>query len=326
MGNMHGDNSGMYAACRQLSAMYRDLKNAPMSKIWAAEAELYQARANTYLWNGKYYKHFLPVGKLPPYIKFDIENQLSLSNPYDINRGLPEEGMAQSIIKTYFDLREKTKSGSVGEWFSLYPDVKPDWAGVEAGTYVNGGVLIVTAGELAKAAFQHGYEEYGADILRRLYALSKTSSNFLYACYRPDGKVDGGLPDNWAQAAVLNAMVEGLAGVRDLSSLFSHVEISPRWMAAGRNEAAVTIAYPASGKKVSYDYKHDAAAKTISLKTRGDAEKYNFRILLPGDISKARATVNGKVVNVRYEKLRNSSYVVVDDVAVDQPELVVRYR
>jgi hypothetical protein len=326
MGIMHGDNSGMYAACRQLSAMYRDLKNAPMSKIWAAEAELYQARANTYLWNGKYYKHFLPVGKLPPYIKFDIENQLSLSNPYDINRGLPEEGMAQSIIKTYFDLREKTKSGSVGEWFSLYPDVKPDWAGVEAGTYVNGGVLIVTAGELAKAAFQHGYEEYGADILRRLYALSKTSSNFLYACYRPDGKVDGGLPDNWAQAAVLNAMVEGLAGVRDLSSLFSHVEISPRWMAAGRNEAAVTIAYPASGKKVSYDYKHDAAAKTISLKTRGDAEKYNFRILLPGDISKARATVNGKVVNVRYEKLRNSSYVVVDDVAVDQPELVVRYR
>ncbi len=37
--------------------------------------------------------------------------------------------------------------------------------------FVNGGVNTIVAGELAKAAFQHGFEEYGVDILRRLRLL-----------------------------------------------------------------------------------------------------------------------------------------------------------
>lgn len=324
MGIMHGDNSGMYAACRQLAAMYKGLGNAALSNIWNKEAELFQARANTYLWNGKYYKHFLPVGEKPHYIKFDIENQLSLSNPYDINRGLPNEKMSQSIIQSYLDLKQKTAQQSVAEWFSLYPDVKPDWAGVEAGTYVNGGVLIVTAGELAKAAFQHGYEEYGADILRRLFALSKKSDGILYACYRPDGRVDGGLPDNWAQAAVLSALVEGLAGITDKTKLFEEVEIAPRWLAAGKDEASVNIAYGESGKKVQYDYKHNTAAKSISVKAEGNASVYNFRILLPKGVTKVRATVNGKPASVSYEKLRESVYAVVQ-VSADKAEVSVKY-
>jgi hypothetical protein len=325
MGVMHGDNSGMYAACRQLAAMYKGIGNAGMSNIWNKEAELFQARANHLLWNGKYYKHFLPIGPLPPYIKFDIENQLSLSNPYDVNRGLPSEEMAQSIVQSYYELKEKTKDQSFAEWFSLYPDVKPDWAGVEAGTYVNGGVLIVTAGELAKAAFQHGYEEYGADILRRLFALAKKSKDTLFAAYRPDGRADGGLPDSWAQAAVLSAMVEGLAGVTDRSKLFEEVEIAPRWLAAGRDEASVTIAYGPTGKKVNYDYKHNAGSKTISLKATGDASVYNFRILLPKVISKATATINGKTVSLRYEKVRNSLYAVAENIQANQPDLLVKY-
>lgn len=325
MGIMHGDNSGMYAACRQLAAMYKGLRNEGMSNIWNKEAELFQARANNFLWNGKHYKHFLPVGPLPPYIKFDIENQLSLSNPYDVNRGLPDEAMSQSIIQSYLDLKEKTNDKSIAEWYSLYPAVSPDWAGVEAGTYVNGGILIVTAGELAKAAFQHGYEEYGADILRRLFALSKKSDDTLFACYRPDGRVDGGLPDNWAQAAVLSAMVEGLAGVTDRSKLFEAVEIAPRWMAAGKDEASITIAYGPSGKKVSYDYAHNVRNKSITVKTSGDPSVYNFRILLPAGSSKASATVNGKTVNLRLEKIRNSVYAIADNINVSQPTIVVKY-
>jgi hypothetical protein len=325
MGIMHGDNSGMYAACRQMAAMYKGLGNTGMGNIWNKEAELFQVRANTLLWNGKYYKHFLPIGPLPPYMKFDIVNQLSLSNPYDVNRGMPDESMSQSIIQTYLDLKEKNKAQSFAEWYSLYPDVKPDWAGIEAGTYVNGGILIVTAGELAKAAFQHGYEEYGADIIKRLHALSKKTHDTLYACYRPDGTTDGGLPDSWAQAAVVSAMVEGLAGVIDRTKLFDEVEISPRWMAAAQDEASITVGYGASGKKVSYDYKHNASAKSITLKASGDPSIYNFRILLPKGVSKARATVNGKTVSLRYEKLRSSVYAVAENIKENQPNLVVKY-
>jgi hypothetical protein len=325
MGVMHGDNSGMYAACRQLANMYAAIGNKGMSTVWNKEAELYQARANTLLWNGKYYKHFLPDGPLPPYIKFDIENQLSLSNPYDINRGLPYEDMAESIIQTYLDLKEKTKDSSFAEWFSLYPSVSPDWSGHAAGTYVNGGVLMVTAGELAKAAFQHGYEAYGADILRRLNEVTKKSNGFLSACYKPDGTVDEGLPDAWAQAAIFSAMVEGLAGVVDKSSLFEKVEISPRWLATGKEEASVSIAYGPSGRKVRYDYRQNKSKKSFTLNITGDAKEYTIRMLLPDGIKKAKATVNGKAAGLYYETIRNSVYAVVTGITASQPVVVIKY-
>lgn len=325
MGIMHGDNSGMYAACRQLSRMHAALGHIGMSEVWDREAELYRARANTLLWNGKYYKHYLPDGEKPPYIKFDIENQLSLSNPYDINRGMPDESMSESIIQTYLDLKEKHKSQSFAEWYSLYPSVAPDWSGHEEGTYVNGGILTVTAGELSKAAFQHGYESYGVDILQRLHQLSKKSDNFLYACYKPDGTIDGGLPDNWAQAAVISALVEGLAGVVDRDNGFDRLELSPRWMAAKQDEAEINIAYGASKKRVHYVYRHRADKKTISIQLDGDAAHTLFRVMLPAGITKARARVNGKDKPCTVQKIRDSHYAVLEEMAGSKLDLVVSY-
>jgi hypothetical protein len=42
----------------------------------------------------------------------------------------------------------------------------------------------LVAGELARAAFEHGMEEYGADILRRLWELSERDGGDLADCYR----------------------------------------------------------------------------------------------------------------------------------------------
>ncbi len=60
----------------------------------------------------KYYAHFIEDDPMPSYLKMDQKNTLSLSNPYDINRGLPTTKMAQSIIKTYKDLKESNKKNS----------------------------------------------------------------------------------------------------------------------------------------------------------------------------------------------------------------------
>ena len=164
---------------------------------------------------------------MPSYLKMDQKNTLSLSNPYDINRGLPTEEMAQSIIETYRELKGKNAENAFAEWFGVYPPVEPSFADYLPGSYMNGGVNTIVGGELAKAAFQHGYEEYGLDIIRRMIQLNQKHGDKLPVSYTPDGKVDAGIPDNWGQAAVFSAMVEGLAGVVDKSNLFSNVELSP---------------------------------------------------------------------------------------------------
>jgi len=46
---------------------------------------------------------------------------------------------------------------------------------------------------------------------------------------------------------------------------------------------------------------------------------------LPKGISKATATVNGKTVSLRYEKVRNSIYAVAEKINVAQPNLMVKY-
>lgn len=311
MGIMHGDNSGYYDAFRKLSALYAATGDTAEAKIWQLQAEVLRARANTYCWNGQYYKHFVPDDPVPGYLHMDEAHTLSLSNAYDINRGLPTEAMAERIIQTYQDLYERVKDSSIAEWFGIYPAYAPEYAGIKPGTYVNGGILTVVAGELARAAFQHGFEQYGLDILNRLMQLSAEHHNYLYAIYRPDGTPDGGMPDAWAQAAVVSALIEGLAGVVDLSAGFQQVELSPRWMAAGLHQASVQVSYPASGKTFGYHWAYEKTKQTIQLQLKGDASQVIVRIWLPEKAAgKARAYVNHRQASAQLQWMRQSPYLV----------------
>jgi hypothetical protein len=311
MGIMHGDNSGMYAACRQLAAMHRALGHEADARVWELQGELFRVRSNQVCWNGRFYAHFVEDDPQPAWLHIDQRNTLSLSNAYDVNRGLPTEEMAQSVVQAYLDLREKTKKESFAEWFGIWPPVQPHWADVKAGTYVNGGVLTLVAGELAKAAFQHGYEAYGVDILRRVLELMDKHKGALPHCYRPDGKVDEGIPDNWGQAAVLSAMIEGLAGVVDRGALFQDVEISPRWTVAGVDNVDVTVAYGPSGKHVRYRWHMDSAARTLRLELNGDAERWRARVLLPPGARQVNATVNGTPMEPATQQVRHSRYAAI---------------
>lgn len=310
MGIMHGDNSGMYAACVQLSKMYKSIGNLEKSSIWNHQAEIFRIRTNKTCWNGKYYAHFVPDDPMPDYLHIDQQNTLSLSNPYDINRGLPTQEMAASIIRTYMDLKQHNEMNSFAEWFGIYPPVKPHFADYKPGSYMNGGVNTIVGGELAKAAFQHGFEDYGVDILVRMLDLIHSHNGDLPVAYKPDGTVDAGIPDNWGQAAVMSAVVEGLAGVVDKSKLFQTVEISPRWLAAGKDNVEITVAYGPSDKFVKYSFIHDSGKKQIQLNISGDPEKYLVRILLPTGQSLANYSVDGKTVKADVEEIETSKYAV----------------
>ncbi|GAB3317007.1 hypothetical protein GCM10027299_07910 [Larkinella ripae] len=326
MGIMHGDNSGTYAACRQLAQLYAALGNTEKIAYWRGQGEGIRTRTNQLCWNGRFYAHFVPDDPMPDYLKMDQKNTLSLSNPYDINRGLPTEEMAQSILQTYQNLKAKNAINSFAEWFGVYPPVEPSFADYLPGSYMNGGVNTIVGGELAKAAFQHGFETYGVDILKRMMALNEQHNGQLPVSYKPDGTVDEGIPDNWGQAAVMSAMVEGLAGVVDLSHSFETVEVSPRWLAAGKNEVSTTIAYGPSGKSVRYSYRHDPQRKTVSLRVQGDPKRYTIRHLLPPGKQARRVTLDGKPAVFTLETVKDSRYVVVKDVPGGERTVAVGYR
>ena len=85
----------------------------------------------------------------------------------------------------------------------------------------------LVGGELAKAAFDHGFEEYGVDILKRYHSLvSEKGESYLW--YFPDGtpasvetstSPEAEPTDGWGSSAVLYALIAGLAGVEDEGGL-----------------------------------------------------------------------------------------------------------
>ncbi len=326
MGIMHGDNSGIFAAAEQLSGLNSVLGNKNRSEYWKETAKGIRTRSNNLLWNGKYYKHFIEADPQPAYLNMDQANTLSLSNPYDINRGLPTEAMAESIIGTYQSLKQSNRDSSFAEWYGVYPPVRPHFADYLPGSYMNGGVNTIVAGELAKAAFQHGYEAYGVDILKRLDSLMRVHHGDLPVSYMPDGKVDEGIPDNWGQAAVYSAMIEGLAGVVDHGKLFDKTEISPRWLAAGIDSVTVNVIYRSGNKSVRYKYYHEPANKRIIISISGDLKECFLRILLPDKVQPGSVKLNGKKIKAAPEQVRESKYLSVNFKSAGENIVSVGYR
>lgn len=317
-GLMHGDNSGLYRALCQL-AILEDLcgKTAEAERC-RSEAKNLRDRANRLLWNGRFYTHWVPLDPVEvPGV--DVNNQLSLSNPYDINRGLPTHPMAVSIIREY-QRRLMAQSGECfAEWHSIDPPF-PDGSFQKeehswtrwAGEYTNGGILPLVGGELARAAFEHGEEYYGVDILDR-YSAMVAESGETYLWYHRDGRPgkssDTTLPtDGWGSAAMLYALMEGLAGIVDEGCLFSPVSISPRWAAADEREAYVCARYAASDAYAAYRFTADSDWREINLDLAGSGGKAAVRVLLPERKSVGTVTVDGKPQRYRLEKVGTSLY------------------
>ncbi len=97
---MHGDNSGLFKACKLLGRMYGYKGEMAKEKYWNKKAQKIKTQANKVCWNGKFYTHQVHIDPVD-IPGFDETKQLSLSNPYDMNRGLPSHAQAVSIIKEY---------------------------------------------------------------------------------------------------------------------------------------------------------------------------------------------------------------------------------
>ena len=526
-GVMFGDNTGYAASCSYLAEMLERAGRPREADRFRERGRDVRERLDRVAWLGTHFRHWVPEDEtVVRDLGVNEREQVSLSNTYSLNRGIRHE-QAAAILRTYQGIRCALPPGSPGEWYAIYPPFAKGFGDhSEAWQYVNGGVSPIFAGELARGAFVHGFEDYGADILSRVLDLTRSSGEQIWFAYTgaypavpeprftpvdlakhanmdlggtgapgvpswmaampddhlgrlPTGRqdfagvpflvadpatngrrgalavsrrpgfpervsvpvgakagsiyvlhsvgnagnlkiagaitfvyedgteatqyavqdrnvsgwwypslegswpagfgsprhpplvklawrgrsdvcpnvgiywygldnphpdrairsidftaaLDGAIyavagltladqplhqkppavsfggPDNWAAGAVVYGLVEGLAGVEDRDVAYRVAGVSPRWPAAGTNEAKVVVHYPASDGYVAYDYRHDPAKREIALEVTGSGERAECHVLLPPGVAAAAAVSDGPTpVAFTTSRVESSTY------------------
>lgn len=277
-GIMHGDNTGFAASCVYLAEMLERVgRTEEAEKYRKLSAEIME-RLNKVAWNGRFYTHHVPEDdNVTRDLGVDHSAQLSLSNAYGLNRTLTHE-QCVSIIKEYMKIRENLPHGSPGEWYAIYPPF--EWGFEEACNkweYMNGGVTPIVAGELARGAFEHGFEDYGVDILNRIGRLADKHGGYLHCCFK------GALPEPKHPNYV----------TLDLTDLANAEESLPGWTAQSPSDYNVIPPGMQRFRDIPFDVVDPSRADgltCISLCNRG---------LLDDDQSGVTQIVNGKPVFVK---------------------------
>ena len=213
-----GDNTAYTHACDQLVEMLNRAGRAAAASKYSERARQIRARLDALAWNGRFYTHHIEED---PTVVRDYgvaeSQQLALSNAYSLNRGI-SDSQAAAIILSYQHLRDELPDGSPGEWYSVYPPYDRGFDTDNARwQYMNAGVHLHVAGELARGALERGFESYGANILTRVAALGQAHDKKLYFAYTgarmPPPPSPDFTPVDLTRVANMDLAGQGAAGV-----------------------------------------------------------------------------------------------------------------
>lgn len=306
MAIMHGDNSGLYDALQKLAVINRHFGNEEKARDWEEKAEAVKENLNKYCWNGRFYQHMLYLGEE----RADERERMSLSCSYDMNRGIMSFEQIQQTLGEY--QKRLKESGCFAEWFSVNPPYEEGYGGIDhtaypKNIYVNGGLSSLVAGELAKAALCNGQEKYGWDVLTRLMKCVERDGELFFLYHPETGENLGGGPSGWSAASIVEAIEEGLAGIKDTDVLFRKMEFSPRWAVTDMKEVKYITGYEASGVYVSSSY--EQTDDTLKFLLRTPSEKISCHVLLPElQDSWKRIKVNGREIEAEKNVINQSVY------------------
>ena len=302
---MHGDNSGVYQAMAQLAWLNGRLGRTAKAAAWRARADALRAAMYKHLWNGRFFFHQLPLN-VPPVDAHERE-RLSLSAAYDMNRGLMPVADCRRTIEEFRRRRQTTDC--FAEWFTVDPPYDFTFARHPRGDYVNGGVCLFTAGELAKAALENGYEAYGWDILVRVKEMAARDGTLYFLYDRTTAtSINAALgPSAWGAASVLSAFDEALAGVRDVGVRYDAIRFSPRWPVTGLDEVRYFTGYEAADAIV--DVRYVRRANGLRYLVRAPAKALAAHILLPSGAAAREVWLNGAPRAFETTAVGDSRYV-----------------
>ncbi len=332
-GIFHGDNSGFYEAALLLANMYATVGQNNNASRWENIAGDLRKRCNDLLFNGRFYTHF---HKLNPVNIAGVneKEQLSLSNPMAINRGLATPEIAIAILQEY-QLRRKN-THAFAEWFGIDPPFPNGIFGDEklvAGAYINGGIFPLVGGELSRAAFEYGFEHYGYQVLQQYRKMiAETGETYLW--YFPNGEPaseekstspEASPTDGWGSSAMLYAFVEGLAGIEDLDHSFCKVRCSPRWIITDEENVQIKVEYSTSNACFGYQYTHLIEDSIIKLMFECEDSDVLLNLLLPFDTECTSLTWNGINIEFEMKHVQNSPYVMTQNKVRNKAQIEIKY-
>jgi hypothetical protein len=183
-GIFFGDNTGYYDACNQLAEMLDAAGQLDNAEKYRKRGREILERIIDLSWNGKFFTHFVDEDpEVKRNLGVDEKSQIAQGNMYSLNRGLPHE-MNKAIINTYLELRNRLPEGSPGEWYAIYPPFERGFGMHNTKwQYMNGGVAGHAIGEMARGAYENGFETYASDVLLRTLDLMKKGDGRLWFAY-----------------------------------------------------------------------------------------------------------------------------------------------
>ncbi len=183
-GVFFGDNTGYITACYQLSEMLEINGDSINAKKYKQRGDEMTDRLNKLTWNGKFFTHFIDEdSSVHRDLGVDEKTQFAQSNAYSLNRNISHE-QSKAIIESYISLKNNLPAGSPGEWYAIYPPFQKGFVKHDAiWQYMNGGVGGHVAGELARGAYENGFENYATDVLKRIFELGKKYGNHISFAY-----------------------------------------------------------------------------------------------------------------------------------------------
>jgi hypothetical protein len=142
---------------------------------------------------------------------------------------------------------------------------------------------------------------------------------------KPKGPSYGG-PDNWAAGNMMGGIIEGIAGVKNISTGYENSIVSPRWSSAGVDSVSVTANFAASNGYVSYKYSNNKATGTVNVLLTGSGKDAKFHFLMPNAISTVKSvSVNSQPVNFKISKIENSNYLDIDLLLSQVQNIEIKY-
>ena len=303
---MHGDNTGVYQAMKQLAWMNRRLGNGTKAAQWDARAATLRGNIMKHLWNGRFFVHQFPVRGTKP-MDGNEANRLSLSDAYALNRDILTRDECRCVIEAFIE-RGKT-AGTFAEFFTIDPAYEPSFNMCSPGVYVNGAISPFTAGELARGAFRNGYERYGWDVISRWMRKVERDKEIYFLYNRKTGapiSKDAG-PSAWGAAALINAIDEGLAGIVDAGTGYDVIEFSPRWCVTPYSELRYVTGYEMTKKCV--DVRYIVRSRGLRCNVKSPAKKIIAHILLPEGKTPESLVVNGEKTPFKISTVGESRYV-----------------
>jgi len=341
-GIFHGDNTGLAQSLSMLARIEDRIGDPNLAKLWRDLSAGIIRNLNAVSWNGSFFRHHVPFNKVDlPGV--NAERQLSLSNAFALNRGVLNTDQGRAILAEYMQRGAEDNAryasgradGAFAEWYSIDPPFPRGLVGLAGrsgeipGSYVNGGIMPLVGGELARGAFRYGQPEYGFAILEH-YWLRMLSKGRTFLWYHRDGaegvSSDDTIPtDGWGTGNMLSALIEGAAGISDNAIAYRDVTVAPRWTTTTDVRDAYAIARYASGDGyVAYHWRQGNQA--IELDVTGSADRTRIALPLPqgageGKRSQLNITRNGAPAPYTIEERPDGRYLLLES-----PDTVIQIR